>query len=172
MEMGDFTVTRLTSSISDEGSSQPVWSPYNNQLAFVRRRFGALQVWTMTDTGQNPEQVVRSGQTLWDYFPVWSPDGQYILFNQRQANSNSLPWLMQIRFEDRETQPPSRLKLGAITIENISYSSDGFWMVYEGLDERGNTDIYYMTASGATRTRLTSDPKDDFDPVWRPIENP
>ncbi len=45
-------------------------------------------------------------------------------------------------------------------------------MVYEGIDDRNNKDVYYMTASGATRTRLTKDLKDDFDPVWRPVTNP
>ena len=45
-------------------------------------------------------------------------------------------------------------------------------MVYEGVDDSDNTDIYYMTASGATRTRLTTDPEDDYDPAWRPIINP
>jgi TolB protein len=173
MNMANFNVTRLTSATSaDEENSQPDWSPFNNQIVFVRKRFGALQIWTMTDTGQNPEQVVRSGQTLWDFYPVWTPDGQNILFNQRQVNANSLPWMMQIRFEDRQTQLPSRLRLGVVGIQNISYSADGFWIVYEGLDDRSNTDIYYMTASGATRMRLTTDPTDDFDPVWQPITNP
>jgi Tol biopolymer transport system component len=172
LELATSTITRLTFSDTDEENSQPAWSPFSNQIAFVKKRVGALQIWTMTDIGQNPEQVVRSGQTLWDYYPVWSPDGQYILFNQFQINTGSLPWLMQIRYDDRETQTASRLKLGVLGIENIHYSADGFWMVYEGVDERDNTDIYYMTASGATRTRLTTDPKDDFDPVWRPITNP
>ena len=126
----------------------------------------------MSDLGNDAEQIVRSGQTLWDYYPVWSPDGQYILFNQRQVNIGSLPWLMQIRYEDRFTLDPARLRLGVVGIENLSYSADGFWMVCEALDDSDNTDIYYMTASGATRTRLTTDIKDDFDPAWRPIVNP
>ena len=75
-------------------------------------------------------------------------------------------------YEDRYDQSASRLKLGVVGIENLEYSTDGFWMVYEGVDERDNTDVYYMTASGATRTRMTTDPRDDFDPVWRPITNP
>jgi serine/threonine protein kinase/Tol biopolymer transport system component len=162
-------VTRLTLSDTDEENSQPNWSPFSNQIVFVKKRFGALQIWTMTDAGQNAEQVVRSGQTLWDYFPVWSPDGQYILFNQLQINTGALPWLMQIRYEDRATQPASRLKLGVLGAQKVSYSADGFWMLYEAVDNGDNTDVYYMTASGATRTRLTTDPKDDFDPVWRPI---
>ncbi len=173
LDMGTSKVTRLTTSTTaDEENSQPAWSPFSNQIVFVKKRFGALQIWTMTDAGQNQEQVVRSGQTLWDYFPVWTPDGQSIIFNQVPVNPGSLPWLMQIRFEDRETQLPSRVRLGVVGVQNISYSSDGFWMVYEGIDDRNNKDVYYMTASGATRTRLTKDLKDDFDPVWRPVTNP
>jgi serine/threonine protein kinase len=173
MDMGTFRVTRLTfSTVADEENSQPSWSPFNNQIVFVKKRFGALQIWTMTNTGQNQEQVARSGQTLWDYSPAWTPDGQSIIFNQIPVNPGSLPWLMQIRFEDRETQLPSRLRFGVVGIQNLSFSSDGFWIVYEGIDDRNNKDIYYMTASGATRTRLTTDLRDDFDPVWRPITNP
>lgn len=173
LDMSTMKATRLTvSKAIDEENSQPAWSPFSNQIVFVKKRFGALQIWTMTDTGQNPEQVVRSGQTLWDYFPVWTPDGQSIIFNQIPVTPGSLPWLMQIRFEDRQTELPSRLRLGVVGIQNLSYSSDGFWMVYEGPDDRSNIDVYYMTASGATRTRLTTDLKDDFDPVWRPSSNP
>jgi Tol biopolymer transport system component len=166
------TVTRLTSSDTDEENSQPAWSPSNGWIAFVKKRVGALQLWVMSDTGENPEQVVRSGQALWDFFPVWSPDGQYILFNQRQINTGSQPWIMQIRFEERFTQDPARLRLGVTGIQNLSYSADGFWMVYEGVDGQDNMDVYYMTASGATRTRLTTDREDDFDPAWRPITIP
>jgi len=172
LALGNSIVTRLTFSDTDEESSQSAWSPFGNQIAFVKKRVDALQIWTMTDSGQNQEQVVRSGQTLWDFNPVWSPDAQYILFNQRQINTGALPWMMQIRYEDRNTQAASRLRLGVVGIENLHYSTDGFWIVYEGVDELGNKDIYYMTASGATRTRLTTDPDDEFDPAWRPISKP
>jgi serine/threonine protein kinase len=172
LELSNSMVTRLTFSDTDEESSQPAWSPFGNQIVFVKMRVDALQIWTMTDMGQNQVQVVRSGQTYWDFSPVWSPDGQYILFNQRLINTGALPWMMQIRYEDRDTQAASRLKLGVVGIENLAYSPDGFWMVFEGVDELVNHDIYYMTASGATRTRLTTDPDDDFDPAWRPISNP
>jgi len=172
LDINTAMTTRLTFSDTDEESSQPAWSPFGNQIVFVKKRVEALQIWTMTDTGQNHAQVVRSGQTLWDFYPVWSPDGQYILFNQRQINTGALPWMMQIRYEDRDTQAASRLKLGIVGIENLQYSPDGFWTVYEGVDELLNKDIYYMTVSGATRTRLTTDPDDDFDPAWRPITTP
>jgi Tol biopolymer transport system component len=172
LDLDTSDLTRLTASETDEESSQPAWSPFGNQIVFVKKRVGALQIWTMTDMGQNQEQVVRSGQTYWDFSPAWSRDGQYIMFNQRRVNTGALPWMMQIRYEDRETQSASRLQLGVVGIQNLHFSADGFWMVCEGVDEIDNRDIYYMTASGATRTRLTTDPDDDFDPAWRPISTP
>jgi Tol biopolymer transport system component/cell division septation protein DedD len=172
LDLSTSNVNRLTTADTDEENSQPSWSPFGNQIVFVKKRFDVLQIWTMTDTGQNPAQVVRSGQAYWDFYPIWSPDGQYILFNQRQVNTGALPWMMQIRYEDRETQAASRIRFGVLGIENLHFSPDGFWMACEGVDDRDNRDIYYMTTSGATRTRLTTDPDDDFDPAWRPIVNP
>ncbi len=165
-------VTRLTNSPTDEENSQPAWSPFSNQIVFTKLRVGALQVWTMTDTGQGAQQVVRSGQEYWDFLPVWSPDGKYIFFNQRRVNVPSLPWIMQIRYEDRETQTATRVKFGVMSLQNLRFSPDGFWIAYESVDEKDNHDIYFMTVSGATRTRLTSDPSEDFDPAWRPSQTP
>ena len=160
-------VTRLTNSPADVENSQPSWSPLGNQIVYTVKRVGAYQVWSMTDTGQGQVQVVRSGQQLWDFAPVWAPDGETILFNQRNLGP-SLPWLMSIRFEDREKQDPTKLDLPK-PIENIQFSPDGLWIVFEGQDETTNRDIYFMTITGGDRTRLTNDPKVDFDPAWKPV---
>jgi Tol biopolymer transport system component len=61
--------------------------------------------------------------------------------------------------------------MGVLTIENVQFSSNGFWLAFEG-GPGGPSDIYYMTATGANLTQLTTNKKDDFDPVWRPIQTP
>ena len=165
-------LSRLTNTGRDEDDSQPFWSPDGTQIVFVKTRFGALQIWLMSATGENPTQLVRSGQEYWDFAPTWSPNGEYIIFSQQQANTRSLPWLMQIRFEDRDTQTASRFVSDMAGIQNIHYSPDGFWIAYEGGEGLDKKDIYYMTASGGTRTQLTSDSANDFDPAWRPITSP
>jgi len=53
-------------------------------------------------------------------------------------------------------------------IEDVEFSPDGLWIAFEGLDDKLNRDIYIMTASGGSRTRITVDPETDFDPAWRP----
>ena len=69
INLADQSVTRLTNTTSDIDTRQPAWSPFSNQIAYAENRFGAYQIWTMTDTGQGPQQVVRSGPSFWDYLP-------------------------------------------------------------------------------------------------------
>jgi len=57
-------------------------------------------------------------------------------------------------------------------IEDISFSPDGYWLAFEGMDGEGNREIYFITIAGSGRTRLTNDLKIDFDPAWRPPQAP
>jgi Tol biopolymer transport system component len=123
----------------------------------------------MTDTGQENVQLARSGQDLWDFLPTWSADGKSIFFSQRRLGPTR-PWLMKVNYEDL-TQDPTRLNFPT-PIEDVQVSPDGLWLVFEGMDSEGNRDIYFMTVAGSGRTRLTNDPKADFDPAWRPMQNP
>ena len=162
-------IVRLTTVSGDiQANSQPSWSPFGNQLVYTVKRVNAYQVWVMSDTGQGNVQIARSGQQYWDFLPIWAPDSETILFSQRDANVPSRPWLMSIRYEDRESKDPTRLDLSR-PIEDVEFSPDGAWLAFEGMDNEGNRDIYIMTTSGGNRTRLTVDPNVDFDPAWRPL---
>ncbi|HEY5731489.1 MAG TPA: protein kinase, partial [Anaerolineales bacterium] len=161
-------IVRLTTVSGDvQENSQPSWSPFGNQIVYTVKRVNTYQVWVMSDTGQGNVQIARSGQSYWDFLPIWMPDGETILFSQKDAGIASRPWLMSIRYEDREAKDPTRLDLPR-PIEDVEISPDGQWMVSEGTDSTGNRDIYFMTIPGGNRTRLTSDPAVDFDPAWRP----
>ena len=75
---------------------------------------------------------------------------------------------MRVNYEDLELDP-TRLNFPT-PIEDVEFSRDGLWLVFEGKDNStGNWDIYFMTVAGSGRTRLTTDPEMDFDPTWRPI---
>jgi Tol biopolymer transport system component len=78
---------------------------------------------------------------------------------------------MSIRYEDRDTKKPTQLDLQP-PIEDVQFSPDGHWIVFEGAAEAGNRDIFFSTISGGDITRLTTDPTDEFDPVWRPMSKP
>lgn len=170
LDTDSLIVTRLTPLDVNVENSQPAWSPFGDHMVYLVKRVGTYQVWVMNDIGQENVQLVRSGQTLWDFAPTWSPDGNVILYSQRRKNGFSPPWLMSIQYTDGGNV--TRLNFPA-PIEDVEYSPDGLWLVSEGMDSSGdNRDIYFMTITGSSRTRLTDDPAEDFDPAWRPASAP
>ena len=162
-------VTRLTTVEQPiQENSQPTWSPFGNQISFTVKRYGAYQVWVMSDKGESQVQIARSGQSLWDYLPTWGPDGETVIFNQRNLGPG-LPWLMSIRYEDRDSKKPIKLDFQP-PIEDVEFSPDGLWIAFESTNGDGNRDIYFSTITGGDLTRLTTDPFEEFDPAWRPIQ--
>ncbi len=162
--------TRLIRTPLGVDARQPVWSPDGKQIAFaLRRNADVYQIWLMSDTGKDQQQLVRSGDQYSDTNPEWSPDGKLILFHQTKVGKFSFPNLVMMLMEPDAT--PVILNMGVLSINNVDYSPDGFWLAYENTGEHG-VDIYYMTVMGAEKTALAADAADDFDPAWRPFPKP
>jgi len=165
LDVASLDITLLTNTTISIESSQPSWSPDGARITYMVKRVGTYQVWSMNEDGQEGLQLAHSGQDLWDYLPTWSPDGRTVFFSQRRLGAFR-PWLMRIDYEDLSQEPR---RMNFITpIEDVDFSPDGLWIAYEGMDGEGNRDIFFMTVTGSGRTRLTNDPKIDFDPAWRP----
>ena len=169
LDVESLEITLLTNTTSAIESSQPSWSPDGTKITYMVKRVGAYQVWSMNEDGQEAVQLTHSGQEIWDYLPSWSPDGRTVFFNQRRPGAFR-PWLMQVGYDDL-SQDPRRMNF-ITPIEDVSFSPDGYWLAFEGMDGEGNRDIYFITIAGSGRTRLTNDPKIDFDPAWRPLQPP
>ena len=169
MNLEDQSIRQLTSHpSSDVQSRQPAWSPDGKQIAYSVKRFGIYQVWLMSATGEDQIQIVRSGAQFSDNLPVWSPDGKLILFNQRCAPSFCPGYIKGINTEDIPIAVSAPIDLGSKPIDDLTFSSDGFWVIFEGEYTGENIDIVYTTINGTNRTRITEDPAIDYDPAWRP----
>lgn len=149
-------------------SRQPAFSRDGSQIVYAVKRFGVYQIWMMNADGTEPQQIVRSGVAYTDYLPAWSPNGELIIFNQRCATVFCNPYLMSISATDHTVEQGTRMQVNLTIIQNVGYSPDGFYLAYEGVEEESNVDIFYMTAAGGGRTRITTDPELDFHPAWRP----
>jgi serine/threonine protein kinase/Tol biopolymer transport system component len=168
LNLADQSVAQLTRGATDVESRQAAWSPNGEKIAYAVKRFGVYQLWLMAADGTGQKQIIRSGSQYSDYLPTWSPDGGLIIFNQRCATKFCLPYLLSTPAEGGPEQG-SNLGINVLPIEDVSYSSDGFWFVFEGEGAGQNKDIFYMTVTGANRTQVTTDKAMDFDPVWRPL---
>jgi serine/threonine protein kinase len=163
IKIEDNTVERLSLQYSYD--RQPYWSPDGSQLAFVTTQKGPVQIWTMNADGSDQQLFSRSADNI-NSHPVWSRDGEVILFTQVNQ-TRRIPGIVAASYKDGEYSE-YRYELGPVPVREAKYSPDGLWLVFESWPEGSNHDVYIMSASGAGRTRLTDAPGDDFDPVWRP----
>ncbi len=115
--------------------------------------------------------MAQTGNETNDFIPVWTRDGQFVLFSETNFEGTVPASLMSIRYEERQAKQAVRLPIEPLPIVDVSISPDGFWMTFESWPDSLNHDIYISTLTGANRIRLTTDPGFDFDPVWRPIKN-
>ncbi len=175
INLADQSVTPITEPTADfDIARQPSWSPAGNQIVFAEKRAekygGAYQIWAVTDAGQGAQQIVGSGQTFWDYLPIFSPDGKAVLFSERNATGSVYPNLkeMFIPYEQRSNMAAGSQVPLRQPIENLHFSPDGQWYVFEVRNAKNISDIYYAKIDGSNWVHLTTDPQGNFDPAWRP----
>lgn len=102
-------------------TTQPVYSPDGEWIAFLQRRKGILgDIWVIAKDGQNPMQVTKDPSP--DYMPSWTPDGMGIVYGSMR---NGVSKLMRFSLKDgservfadmREAKASARLSPDAKTL--------------------------------------------------------
>ncbi|MCX6636133.1 MAG: hypothetical protein NT090_13790, partial [Acidobacteria bacterium] len=62
----------------------PRWSRDGQWIAFMSNRSGAMQIWAIRPDGSGLRQISAGGE---DRYPVWSPDGRRLAYNQGPRGS-------------------------------------------------------------------------------------
>jgi len=158
-------------------SRQPAWSPDGKQIVYTghSRLTNALQIWVMSDIGQDKSLLIHRGAANWDFQPSWSKDGKTILFSET-SGPLALGWLMVFDYENRQTTEAVHLRMGSFGAHG-SFSPDGLNVIYENIDTYSATSskfhVFIMkNESGSMPIGLPGDPDPetmDFDPAWRPV---
>lgn len=150
-------------------SKHPAWSSDGKYLAYINTRYSG-EIWVRDNTTGITLQLTHSRKYN-NNWPAWSPSGNAIIFTQSTLDP-FFPWLSMISYPATESALEEKIPVENNPVpspaSDADISSDGNWLVLEAWPEGNNHDIYIMTISGESGTRLTDDERLDFHPVWRP----
>ncbi len=158
----DKTVTKLSQNIY-ESDWQPVWSPDGQQVAFVSDVGNLTRIFIINVDGKSASKRFTRDEWGPATNPAWSPDGTEIIY----AQTPPIPKLVGQKANDFMTNFTIYNKT-LDPVWNAKFSGDNQWIVYQGVYNGENTDIFMMSPNGTDVTRLTTDPLLDIQPVWRP----
>jgi TolB protein len=149
---------RLTS--TPQIDTSPFWNPATGrQIAFVSRRSGTPQIYTMESDGTNVQRVINDGGDAEN--PAWSPDGRLIAFAWQRSGSGYFDIYIHNLATGRNTQ----LTQNAGNNERPSRAPDGKHIAFQS-NRTGTTQIYSMLADGKRVRQLTSTGRINEGPAW------
>ncbi len=133
-------------------------------IAYMSRKGDGLwQIWAMTSDGK--ERFPITDGTTDDSAPVWSPDGNELLFVSRRDGNREI---YRISLDAALAgQPPTNLTRNRADDWTPSWSPDGQFIAFSSMRD-GDWDIYVMRADGSEVIQLTDDPAADISPDWSP----
>lgn len=137
----------------------PRWSPDGNRIAFYSDRSGRYEIWLINADGSGLQQLTfTSGASA--VYPIWSPDGKYIVFKQRGL----LPYILDLSKSWSE-QTPQQISPPAETKENFwpsSWSADGRKLA-GAWTNAGRNSVHIYNFDTQTYEQLTSF---GSSPIW------
>ena len=144
----------------------PKYSPDGTRILYYCFRGDNSEICIMDANGSNEIKLTTDIRA--DLFPMFSPDGSKITFSRNSIditeNFDDDIWIMKSDGSD----PVDITNIYNIHSSQGSWSPDGTKIVFQTNQDGGNNyNIYVINVDGTNRTRLTTNPTHDTEPMWK-----
>ena len=115
----------------------PVWSRDGKRIVWASDRTGPMEFVVKNVDDAGPEQVLFTSPALFKSPADWSPDGQWIVMTQQDAETSQNVYVL-----DASGKEPAELVASSPVRDHAgAISSDGRWMLYAS-QESGRFELY------------------------------
>ena len=139
------------------------------ELLFISDINGQPQLFKLTPKGDAEtlreakefETTALTDGTTPAHYPVWSPDGEMILYT---LGNGDLHVMKANGKDDKLLLPRWHMKWSPF---DYTWSPDSRWVALSVEDADYNSDIFILPADGSSKpVNISQHPKEDFGPVW------
>jgi len=142
-----------------EPEYNPDWSPDCSQIVYMMVVGAQYRLFKMNADGSNPTPLPYDAGGADDWYPEWSPNGQWIAFTStRLGDPNGGVYRINTDGSDLRQLTPGR---GWFPV----WSPDSSRIAYVGLSA-GVEDVFIMNADGSGQWQCTQEPTRVWWPYW------
>ncbi|HKS57310.1 MAG TPA: protein kinase [Steroidobacteraceae bacterium] len=147
------TLSRLSFGISPH---RPTWTPDASGITVGAEKDGAWRLLTLPADGNGAPKTLYEASYR-TYPSAWSPDGRYLLFQQRRPDTGWDLYMLQLDAAGNAVGPPQAFAATPFHEANASISREGSWVAYESDEVDGVVQIYARSfPDGGHKVRVST----------------
>ena len=163
MELDGSNLQNVTAKIGN--SQQPSYSPDGSSIVFLCN----TEVYIMDADGGNARQITNKPGVPYKSFPVFSKDGQTILFYSKTGDYTSKLDIYEVNVDGSNYRNLTNQHASCLSPDfSPDKSKIVYWAVFEKMNGDIFSDIYKMDADGNNKVSLTPSSGNNIYPKYSP----